>query len=383
MKLPYLLALVAALVYHNAALAQFSAEATVTTLLDDNINNNYLHISDKVTEVGLKAGYDWETEASNTQLFYSGSLSYFSAITERTFQTHAPGVTYSRAFDEESRTLMNTGGTFSMRSGRGDYTFYDNSQLSLYANFKHSFTERISGKAGYTFRSVRFPELAEFNYTEHYGFIQGTFSLPTRTTLILEADIGTKIYSTPNYDSTMQQLIQGKGKGGKESVQQITASTPSVTQVIGLARIGQAITEGTGLSLTTSYQMNVQKESRYLSSEYGTISDDELFDDHYGYEGLQTGLMLTQLLPSQMRLAVTGSLQTRNYTARPAYNVNGTQVAVTREDTRRVLNCQLEKKFDSPGISLGISYDYIVNRSNDVFHDYLNTVIAARIVYTY
>ena len=66
------LSLFGLILMHGAAQAQFSAEATVTTLMDDNINNNYLRVSDKVTEAGLKAGYDWETEVSNTQLFYSG-----------------------------------------------------------------------------------------------------------------------------------------------------------------------------------------------------------------------------------------------------------------------------------------------------------------------
>jgi hypothetical protein len=264
--------------------------------------------------------------------------------------------------------------------GRGDYRFYDNTQLSLYANLKHSFAERLAGRASYSFRSVSFSELSDFDYTEHYGFIQGTFSLPTRTTLILEADIGTKIYSTPNYDSTMQQPNQGKGKG---RAQQIAASTPSVTQLIGLARIGQPLMEGTGLSLTTTYQVNLQKESRYLSSEYGTISDDELFDDHYGYEGLQTSMTLTQLLPAEMQMKLTGSLQSRNYSERPAYDLSGNQIAGTREDTRKVMTVQLEKRFESLGVSLGLSYDYIINRSNDVFYDYTNNALTVRLSYAY
>ncbi len=365
---------------HGGAQAQFSAEATVTTLLDDNVNNSYLRVSDKVTEAELKAGYDWETEVSNTQLFYSGSLNYFSAITDRTFQTHAFGVTYSYSFDEERQTLLNTGATYDMRLGRGDFVFYDNTQLSVYANIKHSFAERLTGRASYSFRSVSFSELSDLNYTEHYGFIQGTFFLPTGTTFILEADIGTKIYSTPNYDSTMVQQSQGNGKG---KTQHSIASTPSVAQLIGLARIGQPIMEGTGLSLTITYQLNLEKESRYLSSDYGSISDDELFDDHYGYGGLRTSLMLTQLLPAEMQLKLIGSLQKRNYSERPAYDLMSMHTADTREDTRKVLTLQLEKRFESLGVLLGLSYDYIVNRSNDSFYDYTNNVLTVRLSYIY
>ena len=360
----------------GTGMAQFSTEATVTTMTDDNINNNYLHVSDRVTEAAIKTGYDWESEQSNIQLFSMGSFNYFSATTDRTYYTLAFGSTYSYLFDADEQTLLNAGGTYSLRMGRGDYTFYDNSQLALYTNIKHHFAERVIGRASYSFRSVAFPELQEFNYVEHYGFVQATLFLPTHTTLILEADIGTKIYSTPNFDSTMQ----GSGRGARRLS---SASTPSVTQFIGLARIGQPLMEGTGMSLMTSYQTNLQKESRYLSSEYGTVSDDELFDDHYGYEGWHMSLTLTQLLPAEMTLKATGSLQNRNYTERPAYDLAGNTISATREDTRKTLTLLFEKRFVSAGISLGVTYDYIINASNDAFYHYTNNALTGRIAFTY
>ena len=71
-----------------------------------------------------------------------------------------------------------------------------------------------------------------------------------------------------------------------------------------MVRAGQSIFENTGLSMTAQYQWNIQKESRYLVSEYGSISDDAIFDDHYGYEGLQISAMLTQVLPFDARVRI-------------------------------------------------------------------------------
>jgi len=362
----------------NLALGQFSAEAIVTTMFDDNVNNNYLQVNDKITDVSLGLAHDWETESSNTQTFYTASLNYFSAVTARTFHSHSFGVTYSKLFSEEDQTLLNMGGTYSLRVNRDDYTFYDNTQFSAYANFKHYLEESVVGRASYSFRSVRLSELSDFNYTEHYGFIQGTVFLPTRTTLILEADVGTKIYSTPNYDSTQQSGTYGQGQR-----RVVTSSTPSVTQLIGIARIGQPVFDGTGLSLTASYQLNLQKESRYLTSDYGTISDDELFDDHYGYEGFQSSVMLTQLLPADMQMRLIASRQNRSYSDRPAFDLSGNQVAGTREDTRMVLTMQLEKRLESIGALIGLSYDYIANDSNDLFYDYTNNALTVRLSFTY
>jgi len=361
-----------------AAIAQLSTEASVTAMLDDNVNNNYLRISDRVTSALVGLGYDWETASTNTQAFYTGALNYFSAVTERTFQVHTLGLTYAKVFDEDDQTLLNIGGMVSARLDRGDYTFYDNTQWSVYGNVKQYLADGIMGRASYSFRSVRLAELPDFNYTEHYGFIQGTFLLPTRTTLILEADIGTKVYASTNVDSTLQA-----GATGRRGSRATTASSPGVTQVIGLARIGQPLMEGTGLSLTAGYQLNLQKETRYLTSDYGSLSDDELFDDHYGFEGLQTGVMLTQLLPAAMELKIGGTLQNRKYTDRPAYDLAGGQVAGTREDTRKILTLQLEKRFESPGVVFGLSWEYITNRSNDFFYDYTNNALTVRLAFAY
>jgi hypothetical protein len=371
---PFLAAL---MLMHDPAIAQFSVEATITSMYDNNVNNNYLQVSDYVTSSSFGVARDWETESSNTHLFYTGSFNYFSAVTQRTFHAHSFGVTYSTLFDEQNQSLFTIGGTYSFRLNRDGFTFYNNNQFSAYANVKHYLAERVIGRASYSFRSVALSELPDFNYTEHYGFVQGTFFLPTSTTLILEADLGTKIYSTSNYDSTLQSRTHGQGR------RVVTSSTPSAMQLIGLARIGQQLMEGTGLSVTTSYQLNLQKESRYLSSEYGTISDDELFDDHYGHEGLQASVMLTQLLPAEMLLRITGSVQNREYSERPAFDLKGNQIANVREDTRNVLTLQFEKRFESIGISFRLSYDYIINRSNDLFYDYTNSAATARLAYTY
>ena len=359
--------------------AQFAAQATITSMYDDNVNNNYLPISDRVTEAALNLAHDWTSESSNAQIFYMGAINYYSAITERTYHSHSMGATYSKLFDDDGKTLLNLGGTFGLRVGRDDYTFYDNNIISVYANVKHTFTEQVVGKAGYSFRSVRFPELPDFNYAEHNGSVQATFFLPTSTTIILETDIGTKIYSTPNDDSTLSSASQGQGMGRR----MLSASSPAVTQVAGIARVGQAVMDGTGLSVTASYQWNVQKESRYLTSDYGTISDDEIFDDHYGYEGTQSSVMLTQLFPSNIHMNIIGAIQNRKYIDRPAYDAGDNIIAGAREDTRTVVTLQMKKKIETFGMVIGLSYDYITNRSNDFFYDYTNNAFTARISYTY
>ena len=355
----------------GAAAAQLSGGIQVATLLDDNAFNNYLQIDDRLTEVSLQGAYDWETETSNVQLFYSATLDYFALLPSRSFQVHSSGLVFSHILEEDEQTLVNAGGTFTLRDNRDDFTIYDHSQISLYGNLRSYLSEVLRMSAGYTFRSVWFSEWSELDYLEHTLFIQSAISLPTRTTFILQADLGFKDYTTPNpTDSGSAGPARRMGSRGTE------AATPGVTQLSGSLRIGQGLAERTGLSLTASYQVSLAKESRYLSFEAGLLTDDEIFDDHYGYDGPLVSLMLTQILPADFRVRASGSLQERRYSERPAFDLLGQQVASQRVDTRSVLSLSLDKSFPSLGLQASLAYDHIINSSNDEFYTYRNNAVS-------
>jgi hypothetical protein len=357
----------------SASLSQMSIEADVGTMLDDNVNNNSLRLSDRITTLGLQAGYDWITDATNTGLVYSGSYNYFGLVPGRTYQYHTAGVTYAQLFGEEQQTLWNAGASYGIRSDREEYAFYDHTSLSVSTSIKTPLSENLLGRTGYTFRTMRFSELDAFDYAEHVLFAQTSFFLPSRTTVIAEATMGVKLYRTPNEDSSM--VSQGRGRGNSAT------SSPSVTQATGLVRIGQGLTGSTGLSFTGAYQINLQKEVRYLGSDYGMVSDDEIFDDHYGYEGPQASLMLTQMLPWEMQARLTGSWQRRSYASQSAYDALGTMVAADRLDTRTALNVQLHFPIEWLGCTVGLAYDHIRNTSNDAFFTYTNNAVTLQLSY--
>jgi hypothetical protein len=370
--------LAAGILMSTPASAQWSAGAYLGTLLDDNAFNNHLRISDRITELSLQTAYDWVTDASDLQLFYTGAGNSFAVLPSRTYYEHNAGVTFSQIFGEEEATLLNTGGTYSLRSNRDEYTVYDHSQFSLYLNMRHYLSDVIMLKSGYAFRSASFTELSDFNYIEHVAFAQGAVSLPSKTTVMLQGDLAFKKYVTANVDSASGSLA-GSGKGKHRG----SASTPGVTQLIGTLKIAQGVAEGTGVSLTGQYQVSLLKESRYLTFVDGRLTDDELFDDHYGYEGPLGSLMLTQLLPADIRLRISGTLQQRQYSDRPAFDLAGIQLAPQRVDNRSTFSLSVEKPFESLGIRLTFTYDHIINASNDSFYDYRNDALAARVSFAY
>jgi hypothetical protein len=246
---------------------------------------------------------------------------------------------------------------------RGNYAFYNHLLVSASARYKQFLSDRIINNLGYVFRSVSFPQMADFSYTEH-AFSGGfSFALPTQTTLILQSDLGAKYYST---------IIPAGGSGSMKSGGM--SFVPDVAQCTGLVRIGQSILEGTGVSLMTKYQWNVRKQSRFLNSSFGAVSDDELFDDHYGYEGLQTSLTLTQVLSESMLLRMTAGIQNRAYSSLAAFDLDGNQLSTQRIDQRSYLSFLFQKEFEI-GFSINVAFDLIRNSSNDQFYDYRNKAL--------
>jgi hypothetical protein len=347
----------------QSVVAQFSAESRIHMMYDDNINNNSFQIKDNITSLQAAAGYAWDEEAWNGKIFYEGSLNYYRTVLSRTNQYHSGGALYSLYTGADGDDILQL--TTSIGAGifRDDYVFYDHRAFSLALEYKYFLSERIINKFGYSYRSTSFVNAAGFSSSEHSVYGHAAFALPTNTTVILQADVGTKYYT--------EAIATTAQKGGW-----VNALNPDVTQLTGLARFGQRITDETGISATFRYQWNLQKQSRYLIDAEGyLLSDDEIFDDRYGYEGLHSSLMFTQLLSESMKIRVTGGINKKLYSLLPAYGIDGTVLADQRNDQRSYLSILLEKEFTDLGFGVKTSLDVISNSSNDPFYDYNNKAV--------
>jgi hypothetical protein len=352
--------------------AQFGVHSELGILADDNIDNNYLRIADRITIPSLTVDYSVSDDVQEANFLYTGTVNYYSVNTDRTHQLHSMGGEYTRTFGDESETTLETKLLFATRIDQAEFSIYDYSQIFGIASVKHFYTENSLGQISYTFRSMSFRELTDFNFTEHILSAKYSQQFSTTTTVITNVDLGGKLYSSANESMSSSGM---KSSSMKSMVQWL----PSVIQTIGSIRVGQSIWEGTGLSVLAQYQLNLRKQTRYISSEYGLISDDAIFDDHYGYEGLMLQGMLTQKLPFDAQARWILSTQDRLYTNFPVSDMAGNQISGQRSDTRTTSTIQITKSFQSLGIELTIAFDYIVNASNDPVYNYTNNALTAGI----
>lgn len=366
-KLNRLVLLAGLLLTFTTLRAQFFFEPGFSTMFDDNINNNALQIQDKIAVLTLNAGHAWDTARWNATLAYSGGLNYYQNVADRTNQSHTASLLLSRTFgdgEEGEEDILQMGISFGRGFYRGDYSLYDHALLSASISYKAFLSDRLLGKGGYAFRSMTFSSIPDFNYSEHVFSGSLSVAAAEATTIIGESEFGSKFYPPSGAG------ISGSPVGA------------AVSQLTGGLRIGQGIVEGTGISLAAKYQWNLQKEVKSLLLTYGSVSDDELFDDHYGYEGLHPSVMLTQVLSGSAMLRMTAGTQERLYTSLPAYDAEGTVLADRRIDRRSYLALTFQKSFES-GFSLKAAFELIRNKSNDPFYDYSNQALTIQLAYPF
>lgn len=356
------------IILFQTSASQSFFQTTVSSMFDDNVNNNAEQLKSTVTSFQLNGGYSWTGEESNVDLFYDGSYTYYASLLERTNHFHSVNLQYSSSFGEEGLHSFSIGTSAGSNINRDLYTVFDHSVYSLMTEVKVMTAEWMILKGGYSARSLAFTSLQDFSYSEHTLFLHTALALTPTTTMILQSDLGSKFYST---------TPAGESSSMKKGV--LSSLMPSVTQVTGIVRIGQRLSDGLGISVTERYQWNLQKQTRYLSSDYGYISDDELFDDHYGYEGLHSSVSVTSLVSETVTLKLSGGIQNKLYSTLPAYDLEGNVLEPQRKDTRSYLNLVASRNFTEYGFTLKAAVDFIENSSNDAWYRYRNNAVTLEV----
>lgn len=355
----------------SASEAQFSADAYIGTMHDDNIGNNMTADPDNISALSGTAQYAWEGERWEAELVYAGSYEYFTQAVERSRTDHAAGVRWSHGSGAEGENVLTLGAEASIGLFHDGLSFYDHRTAAASASYKHFFTEALYADGGYDVRSFLFTNASAFSYTEHRMHLQTGWAAGAGTTLILRGEAGAKHYSE-------QLTTAGDGKGW------LSGTVPDVAQAVMLVRVGQRLGESTGLSATLQYQHGLNKEPRYLVDEEGyLIADDELFDDRYGHEGATASLMFTHFFSETFQVRATGSRSSREYLTLPAYDVSGALLSDRRSDDRYVLTLAMECGLFGTGALYRMAVDLIDQRSNDPYYTYKNTAVAAGVAFPF
>ncbi len=347
--------------------AQFLLETGMRTTHDDNISNSGLGMQDVVAEMFLNAGYEPAIPSGTLQFHYMGAFDYFRSFTERSFAQHLVGGVWTREFDDESG-LLNLGASYTRRDHRTELSFADYSLLSFYSNVRWALGDATNAKLGYRLRGLAYAEMADLNNTEHSAFGQVSHQLPTLTTVFGEISIGRKSYTNAVTTTT----------GGMRGL----SSDPSTTIAGAGIRVSQSVFAATGMHIGWRMQSILSADQRYFADGY-LISDDEIFDSRYGYEGNAYYGGLTQIVWGLTQLSLDFASEQKGYLNRPVEDWDGNVGTAIRSDLRTTLSLGLETPLAREGflsdLTLSAGVDLIRNASNDIRYDYRNTVFSVQL----
>lgn len=331
---------------------------------------NSQQVPDLNNEIGLTIAHIFEGEKIQSQLYYQGDLNLFQKFSDRLYHHQTFGYDGYTVSNEE-KEIIYFGGNLLWHDGQQDYNVYDYWKLQGYVNSKIDLRTNLIGRFGYILNNKTYQELPEFNYWEHSLFARFNTYFQTGTSLTLSFNYGLKDY-IPLPTSSEQ------GRGRRVTVEY--TEMPSVDQLVSSFKLAQSLGMKTSLSFDYLNRLHpglVGGSAAVMNSD-NLFTEDELFDDRYGYSGHELTTTFTHFLPGYVKFELGGSRLWKNYLNRQVYDLEGNLNSsdLSRKDNRWLAWFEISRSFKlNWGIkNLGVSLQggYLRNNSNDSYYQFDN-----------
>jgi hypothetical protein len=343
--------------------AQLYLTADVGGYFDDNIFNNYLNASDFINTFSGEIGYDIESQQNIFEIYYTAFFNRYYEYADKSTNIQKLGVVNTYLFSEFDNPL-NIGVNYTIRNNNEDYYIYDFKQISAYANYMHSISESNKMQFGLIGNRIDYENFSIFSNYQFKAFFRSINSFESRTSITAAVELDQKNYV---------ESYQSQGLADE------------ILQAKLYLQAGQGITPQLGLSGFVLFRKNLNGGNRFVYSFEYVFYEDELFNDIYSSDGVETGLTFTYLFLPNIIGKISGVYENRNYTDLPVADENGNDLNELRVDNEFSLGASLEFGLSQliNGLYLSINYNYIKNNSNDYYYDYNNQVYAITLGFDY
>lgn len=351
---------------------------------DDNAFRNYRSLSDYITQLNLYLARDVQKPHWTARIYYDGRFDIFAENSDRFSHYHKMGLLVTRGFADSE---LNAGGYVALNRNLELYNYTNYFQLSGFANYKVKPGESIIAQLGYIGKYRNYENLPAFNHFEHQVFGRLSWFLPTKTSMIFYARFGLKDYAQQTVSTIVPDSSgergHGPGRPGGGSVVVDEYETPTASQFIASVKLGQSITSTTGVSFEYLRRSKLDDSGRSAYNFDGVwsySSEDELYDDPYGYESHELSAGITQMLPRQTIVKAGYDYYRKNYSA-AALDLTGQTLLgePLRSYTRRLVWVQLSKRFAQKSrwrnVDFSLGVYHLINHSNDLYFDYTATAV--------
>jgi hypothetical protein len=361
MKKHFSTIIILSILFVTSARPQFNFYAYYQGIYDDNIFNTSEKVLDFINAISFGTAYNFESEFNNVQLYYEGNLNYFKTTTSKSFDAHRIGLVETHLFSIDDNPF-NAGVNYSFRNNKDEYEVYDFQQISAYINYRHSISDGNFILPGYIFNNNIYKNFTLYSNYEHRLFVSWISNFETQTSLSINCEYLFKDYVEKyDYEDYLNEASLLKLR----------------------VNVGQSLGDLTGLNAYLIYQKDLSEGSRYIISDSLIYYEEEIFNDIYSYDGIETGLGFKHYFNENIEMNLETKYLIRNYSSLPAADRNGLELDYLREDNQFGFGAGI--LFDLGGVINGLSFsaawNYINNNSNDYYYKYSNQMISFSVGY--
>ena len=358
------------LVLLSTSQAQLGVSVQTQSGYTDNSFSNYRSLPDYYTGLEANINNDWIYQKHGVRLYVNGDLGIFQKYNNRNYQNVESGLIFYKYWSKSNHHLK-VGFDIGKRFHTPDYQWFELTETNFYINNKFIINEQTFAYIGFSALLNNYSYLDAFSHHQINLYTRLSKFFDSGTTLIAEVNLLSKNYLNSDTTSTIEELPEI-----------VTLGTGKSQQIVSMLKAAQAITPTTGINVKFLSRNNLSSSVRYLGTYDGVYySDDEIFNDVYGYNSYEFSGKLTKYFPGIVQLSVYSEFQKREYDKRIALDLEGLPFPDNRlrEDDKFSYGINLKKNFRIANklqpISITLSWVNIANSSNDPYYDYKSQFI--------
>ncbi|MEZ5069581.1 MAG: hypothetical protein R2751_01090 [Bacteroidales bacterium] len=348
-------------------LAQPSAQIDLSASYDDNVFLSPQKIGDFIYDTDLTLGYTFGDTATSVYYSANGLLYQYNPV--RNLLLNKIGISHNREFGATGQHWLYLGANAEDRRNTETFNYYNYQQGYAYVNLRLNLNGTFL-RLGVNARYRNYPSIPELTNFQEYLFLQLSRSFQTRTTLMMESNLGFK-----SFQAVETWVPVSVGINGNERYMLVEERIPGMSQLALTFRVAQSLHDRVGLYVQYSGQYVLNDTGRTNSTDY--FQDEELFDDPFSYRSSGLSSRLTIILPGNLSILAGGGYTTKHYVSETSYLSAEDAVGEgdLREDQRWNAYLKLSKTFllKTPwmnAIKPYLSYSYLNNASNSYWYEY-------------
>jgi len=368
-----LLVLVLLVLWPLVASAQWKSEGSLSTTLESNVLRSYNPYQDRITEGILYVAHQWDFPAITGVLSYQLNSVSLNDLDEHNFTINTLGISGEHKFGDGG--WLNGGLQAAQREDREAYTTLDYREFGVFLDARIPCKENLTAVTGYRLRKRLYSMATELDNWENLLYGGVTLAFSNGTTFSMLSEVGYKNYLLPVFSAS--GIGKSDGDGAK------------VGQWANTLRFSRPLLDNLGLMFYGRGRINFGDQEVYisgLSPKY--FSENDLYDDRYGYESRECGGMLSYRLPHALVLRIGYDYADKRY-QQMVLDLDGTVIVDegTRNDTISGIWGRAEKRFSFSGdkspLNLYGEYKWLRNNSNDPFYRYSasSTTIGVAVIF--